>query len=209
MGQTSDELKAQLEEQRTFLGRDLVAIEDRVSPSRVMDRRTAKVRRGFHDARDRVMGSVDHATASVSSSGSSAGSAIADGAQRVAGAAGDVPDAARRQVKGSPLIAGGIAFGTGLLMAAVFAPTDAERHLTEGHEGQIRDAADSAKAAVTSVAQEAADHIKPEAQQAVADVRGTAQDAAAEVTQHASDAKDEVAAQATTAAGDIKGEATS
>jgi len=157
MGQTSDELKAQLEEQRTYLGRDLVAIEDRVSPSRVIDRRRTRMRQGWHDA--------------------------------------------RRQVQGSPLVAGAVAFGAGMLLAIALPPTEKERQLAEGHEDQLRSAADSAKQAVTSAAQDAADHLKPEAEQAMADVRDTASQAAEQVKQTAGSAKDDVAQQASSGAG--------
>jgi hypothetical protein len=199
MGQTSDELKAQLEEQRTYLGRDLVAIEDRVTPSRIIDRRRTRMRRGWHDMRDRVMGTVDDATSSVSSAGSATGGAVSEGAHRVAEVVGDVPDVARRQVQGSPLIAGAAAFGAGMLLAVALPPTEKERHLARDHEDELRRATDSAKQAVTSAAQDAADHLRPEAEQAMADVRDTASEAASQVKDAAAAAKDDVAQQTSSA----------
>jgi gas vesicle protein len=196
MGQTSDELKAQLEEQRTYLGRDLVAIEDRVTPSRIIDRRRTRMRRGWYDVRDRVMGTVDDATSSAASAGSSATSTVSDGVHRVAETVGDVPDVARRQVQGSPLVAGAVTFGAGMLLAVALPPTEKERRLAEDHEDELRRVADSAKQAVSSAAQEAADHLKPEAEQAMADVRDTATQAASQVKEAAGGANDDVGQQA-------------
>jgi gas vesicle protein len=181
MGQTSDQLKGRLEQQRSELGRDIVAIEDRVTPSRIVERRTTRIRLGWHDMRDRVMGTADQAASSASNARATASEVASDGAHRLAETVGEVPDAARRQVQGQPLVAGAVAFGAGLLLAVAVPPTDKERQLAEGHRDQIRDLADSTKQAVGSAAQEAAEHLRPEAERAIADVRDDAAEAATQV----------------------------
>ena len=49
MGQSPEELKDEIESTRADLGDTLEAIGDRVSPGRVIERRTARVRQGFAD----------------------------------------------------------------------------------------------------------------------------------------------------------------
>ena len=61
MGTTPDELRYELEQQRESLSRDLVAIGDRVSPGRMVERRKMAVRDSFGRARDAVMGARDTA----------------------------------------------------------------------------------------------------------------------------------------------------
>ena len=71
MGTTPDELRNELEQQRESLSRDLVAIGDRVSPNRIVERRRMAVRQSFGRAREAVMGAKDTAVTRQSSMGAS------------------------------------------------------------------------------------------------------------------------------------------
>ena len=58
MGQTTEELRTQIAEQRDDLGRELEAIGDRVSPGRMAQRRKAAVGERFTSVKERVMGTA-------------------------------------------------------------------------------------------------------------------------------------------------------
>ena len=65
MGQSPEELKQEIETTRSDLGETLDAIGDRVSPGRMIERRTNRVRQGVGGLRDRIMGFVDETTTSA------------------------------------------------------------------------------------------------------------------------------------------------
>ena len=67
MDQTTTQLRTQLAEHREEVGRDLNAIGDRISPSRMADRGKARMGQRVGRARDRVMGTADSARYAASS----------------------------------------------------------------------------------------------------------------------------------------------
>jgi ElaB/YqjD/DUF883 family membrane-anchored ribosome-binding protein len=215
MGQTTDELRDQLEDHRASISRDLVAIEDRVLPGRVLDRRKARARQGLQGLRDRVMGRVDSSTSAASDTVGSARdsmSSMKDSAgerlHEVAEQAGAVPDMAREQVTGAPLVAGGIAFGAGLLLAAAFPATQRERQVVSGHEGDIRAAVDEVKSEARDAAQGAVDHLRPQAEEAAGRLKDQVAGSAEHVQQEVASTKDDAMDQAARAAGTVKDAAT-
>ena len=115
MGEAAEELRGQLAQQRQDLSRDVEAIGDRVVPGRVVDRKKAAARQRFDRARDAVMGAADSATGRASDAMSS----VQDKASSLAGTVGDAPDMARERAQGSPVAAGLIAFGAGLLVGSL------------------------------------------------------------------------------------------
>ena len=102
MGQSPEELKDEIESTRADLGDTLEAIGDRVSPGRVIERRTARVRQGFAGFRDSVMGAAQD---TVESAKDRLGSTV-DGIR-------EAPATGRHQTEGRPLVMGGLAFGVG------------------------------------------------------------------------------------------------
>ena len=96
MGQSTEELKRDIEHTRADMSGTLDAIEDRVSPSRMIQRRKNRVAESVHALRERVMG------------------AASEMEHGVAAAAGDVtdtikdaPHAVARGTEGAPMVAGG------------------------------------------------------------------------------------------------------
>jgi hypothetical protein len=166
MGQTTEELTTEIADTRENLAADLDAFQDRVSPQAIMDRRKAAARSRLSGLRSRVMGSSD--------SGPSAGAT-----EKVQGAAGDAAGTAQSKVEGSPLTAGAIAFGFGMVIAAALPATETEAQAS----GRLVDAAhdqgavDAAKAA----GQDLASGLKESAGQAAQQVAETAKDSAATV----------------------------
>jgi len=174
MGQEPAELRRDIESRRDDLGETIDAIGDRVSPGRIMERRRNRMANGLSSFKERVMGTVDQRTGTMSDAAGS----IRDHAS---------PDAIKRQAAGSPLGAGLVAFGVGFLVAAAMPPTDTEADAA----ARAQDALEPAKEALIDAARNVASDVKEGAADAAQEVKSTASEAAGEV---AAAAKDEVAA---------------
>jgi hypothetical protein len=171
MGQgTEERMTNDIDRTRQELSRDVDALYDKVSPARVVERRKAAVRGRLSSMKDSVMGSAHGASGSASGA--------AHGVQDAAGAA---VHAVERRTEGSPIGAGLVAFGAGMVIAALIPASQKEAQVA----GQLVDAAkqspllDEAKAA----GQEMGEHLKDSAAWAVQEVKATAQDAASQVKQ--------------------------
>ena len=189
-------MKSDLERQRDALGDDLEAVGDRVSPGRMVERRRAALRQGFGRLRAKVMGTADSARGGMSDATSTVTDKTAETTQAVKDRVSDAPQALGSVTEGNPLAAGLIAFGAGLLTASLVPPTKQEHQAAE----QLKPMLDEAK----SMAQEAAEHLRPEAEDAVTQVREQAAGAAETVRDEASDAAQQVKSDATGAAEEIK-----
>jgi uncharacterized protein YjbJ (UPF0337 family) len=112
------------------------------------------------DTKDRVMGSAENITGLVG-----------DGAQQIGDAPHAAVDSVRSGTRGTPLVAGGIAFGIGVLVGSILPTSDTERrvgdqarHAIEPVEGELRD-----------MGREVADHLREPVQEAVETVKESAQ----------------------------------
>ena len=65
MGQSTHELRRDIERTRADLGDTLDAIGDRVSPGRMIERRKNRMSSGIRSVKDRVMGTVETRTRSA------------------------------------------------------------------------------------------------------------------------------------------------
>ena len=184
MTDSPDAIRADIEDTRRELGADVDALADKVNPSKIMDRQANKVRSAFSSVRERVMGTAQDMSDSVSS----AGSDVADGAR-------DVAHELKAKVEGNPLAVGLIAFGVGLVAASLIPASSREKELAESAREQARplvnevagvakdvaaDLKEPAQQAATAVkerAAEAVDHVKDEASDAAHDVHDRAQEA--------------------------------
>ena len=203
MGTRADELKSDLERQREALGEDLEAVGDRVSPGRVVDRRKAALRQGFGRLRDRVMGTADSARGGVSDAAGTASQKAGEATEAVKDRMTAAPQAVGSATEGNPLAAGLIAFGAGLLTASLVPPTQREHQAAEQLKPMLDDVRDEAE----TVAQEAAEHLRPQAEDAVAQVREQATSAAEAVKDEAVSATEQVKSDVGGAADEIKGAA--
>jgi ElaB/YqjD/DUF883 family membrane-anchored ribosome-binding protein len=163
MGQSTEELNSEIAGTRQALSSDLDALQDKVSPSAIIERRKAAARGRLSGIKDSVMGSSSAATSSVGDT--------AHGAVR----------SAESSVQGSPLAAGLVAFGTGLLVAALVPASAAEakagQKLVDTAKEHGQPVVDQAKAA----GQELAEGLKGPATDAVQEVKDTAQQSAGRV----------------------------
>ncbi|MEV0441339.1 DUF3618 domain-containing protein [Streptomyces spectabilis] len=152
MGSTPDRLRQETEDTRAHLSDSVDRLAERLSPPRVARRRASAVRARAATARDRVMGT----------------------ARATARQTGDTAGQARAQAQGSPLAAGAIAFGAGLLVGALFPPTDAETRVGQ----RVRNHADDLVGPVRETAREAGAELREPAREAASSVKDKAQEAA-------------------------------
>jgi gas vesicle protein len=211
-------IRQQIEDTRRELSYDVDALNEKVNPARVVDRRMTaakgrvarvkeKVMGSAHDTTARTQGLASNASGSVQGAASNAAGSVqnaassaADSVQNAASTAVDTvqqtPDMIVRQTQGNPLAAGLIAFGVGWLVSSLLPATEKERQLAQQAETAVKENKDALLAPAKQVAQEIGDELKPAAQEAVQEVKSTAQDAAQTVK-----------AEGQSAAQDVKGQA--
>ena len=163
MGSTPEELNTEIAGTRESLATDLDALQDRVSPQAVLDRRKAAVRSRAQGLRSRVMGSDDSSSGGLSSAGSSA------------------VDTAQHKVEGSPLAAGMVAFFAGVLVSAAIPATRTESRLSQKAVDTAKEHGQPAADAMKSAGQDMAEGLKDSAQQAVQEVKSSTQQSAQRV----------------------------
>ncbi|MDP9427750.1 MAG: DUF3618 domain-containing protein [Actinomycetota bacterium] len=211
-------IRRQIEETQRELSYDVDALNEKVNPSRVMDRRVSAAKGRFSRARDRVMGSAhdtraqaeyraqaaavtvqdraSSATGTVQDKAHGAAETVQDAAQQAAHAVQQAPDTIVRQTQGNPLAAGLIAFGVGWLVSSLMPASERERQLAQQAETAIRENKDTLLQPAKQAAQEIREELQPAAQQAAQEVRSTAQDAAQTVKQEGQSAAQDVQGQA-------------
>src|SRR4030095_2117660 len=161
MGQSAQQVRADIERTREDLGQDLDAIGDKISPRQAVRRRTDRVRGTLTSMRERVMGTAESATSTVTSEGSSVAGSVRDAASDVASSVADAasgaadtvrhaPDLVKRQTEGNPMAVGLIAFGLGALGGTI-RPGNTRRHrmtpqLREQAAGTLKGTARQARA---------------------------------------------------------------
>jgi len=120
----------------------------------------------------------------------------ADTGQQVAGSIGDAvtdaPNAVARKAQGSPIAAGMIAFGAGLLVSSLLPASRVEQQAAE----KVKDTAQPMVDDLTDTAKEIAGNLQEPAQHALEEVKSTATDAAVTVKDEATSAADDVKSQA-------------
>lgn len=184
MGQSTEELSTQIAGTRESLASDLDALQDRVSPSAIVERRKEAARSKVRSVKDKVMGSGGGGTTGTNS--------MASDAAGVRSSATDAKDAAGEAIDGSPLAAGLIAFGAGLLIAALIPATDTEQRASQKVVDAAQPLADEAK----SIGQEVGTSLKDSATEAAQQVKQSAQDSAQHVQEEGKSAADNVRSEA-------------
>jgi hypothetical protein len=189
MGQSTEELSTDIAQTRNSLASDLDALQDRVSPSAIVERRKAAARGRMRQVRQRLMGTVHDARSTTASGMSSAG-----------GSAHQTVEAAQQKAQekydGAPLAAGLVAFGAGMVLASLIPASEKEavaagkvvesakehgQPLVEEAKGQAQQLAQQAGQTATQAVQEVkdtategADRVRSEGQSAADSVRDEA-----------------------------------
>ena len=200
-------IRRQIEDTRRELSYDVDALNEKVNPARVVDRRVSAAKGRITNLKEKVMGSAhdtassthgvaSHAAGSVQGAASSAVGTVQDAASSAVGAVQQAPDAVVRQTQGNPLAAGLIAFGVGWLVSSLMPASEKEKQLAQQAESAVREHKDALLEPAKQAAQEIGDQLKPAAQDAVESVKATAQDAAATVKDEGQTAVQDVQGQA-------------
>ncbi|SDO20617.1 Protein of unknown function [Cryobacterium flavum] len=122
---TPDQIRSDIERTRRELGGDVDALADKVTPSKIIQRQTDKVKSAFGSVSERVMGAATQT-----------GDAVSSATHTI----GDLPHQAANKAKGNPMAVELIAFGIGWLAASLVPASD------------VKDEAASAKETVTETA---------------------------------------------------------
>jgi hypothetical protein len=202
-----DVIRRQIEDTRRELSYDVDALNEKVNPARVVDRRVTAAKGRLTSVKEKVMGSAHDTTSSaqgiasdaagsVQDAASSAAGTVQDAASSAAGAIQQAPDAVVRQTQGNPLAAGLIAFGVGWLVSSLLPASEKEKQLAQQAESAVREHKDAILEPAKQAAQEIGEQLKPAAQEAVESVKSTAQDAAATVKEEGQSAAADVQGQA-------------
>jgi hypothetical protein len=181
MSNDPEHIRREIERTRSELSDNVNALGDKVNPGSIAKRQVSRVRGAATSVKEAVLGSASDA---------------ADTGQQVATTMGDAvsdaPSAVARKAQGSPIAAGLIAFGAGLLVSSLLPASKVEQQAAE----KVKDTAQPMVENLTETAKEVAGNLKEPAQQAVEEVKSTATDAAATVKDEATSAADDVKSQA-------------
>jgi hypothetical protein len=180
MGQESEELRVDIERRRESMTGTIDAIEDRVVPGRIIERRRQAARQWVGGVRERVMGPPQ----TLKHQASSAADRMGEGMSQVTDKISDAPAQLQQATAGSPLIAGAVAFGIGALIAAVLPETEPERRVIQAVQPQV----DAATDALKDAGQQALETAKGSAQEAAGELKESATDHARQVADQAKDA---------------------
>jgi len=170
MGTEQDQLKAEIDRTRAELGSNVDTLTDRVSPSRVVERRMQSARDAARGVRSTVMGAPSSAASELQGMGGSATSTV------------------RQKAAGNPLAAGLVAFGGAWLVSSLIPSSQREQQLASDTKDFAQDHAEPIKQEVQRAVSEGASGLKDQAQSAAQSVKQTATDAADRVKESATQA---------------------
>src|SRR3712207_1406509 len=171
-----DVIRRQIEETRSNLSYDVDALNEKVNPTRVVDRRVGKAKSTVTGLKDKVFGAAHSGGQHAQGTASNAAGTVQDAASTAMGAVQQAPDTIQRQTQGNPLAAGLIAFGVGWLVSSLLPTSEKEKQLAAQAESAVKEHSQPLVEQAKSVAQEIGDNLKPAAQDAVQSVKETAQE---------------------------------
>ena len=200
MAEDPQTLRRDIEQTRRHLTDDVDALADKVSPRRMVHRRTDAARNRLLMMRHRVMGTTEQAKHAAESTAHDAVSSVQDAGSRIGEAVGSAPAKAIEQTRGAPLAAGMVAFAAGWVIAAALPPTSRERELAakakdsagEPVMERVGELAQDLKENLREPAQEAVDHLKDSTAQAADEVKQESRSAAENVKEQTTESTDSV-----------------
>lgn len=184
------EVRGDIEATRERLGSHLDTLSDKVAPSKVAERRVDDARRAASTVREKVMGAARQtrdqmgdadSTGRMGDQMQTAASSLRETAGNAKETVASAPGAVRRGAEGSPLAAGLIAFGMGVLASSLIPASQRE----EQAGGRLKEQAGRLAEPLKDSAREVSDELRPQAQEVAESVRSGARDAAAQVRESA------------------------
>jgi uncharacterized protein DUF3618 len=223
-----DQIRREIERTQAHLSNDVDALTEKVTPSRIVERRVDRAKDTASRLKDKVMGSdsgptnpygrhtgqsVQGMAGSVAGTASATASSISDTASDAASSAAaavqEAPHAVRRQTQGNPLAAGLIAFGAGWLISSLLPASRREQELAEQAKNKATELGQPLAEAAKQAATEMKDNLQEPAQQAVESVKSTATDAGRTVADEGRYAAQDVHSSTQDAAGTVRHNASS
>ncbi|TFC27576.1 DUF3618 domain-containing protein [Cryobacterium sp. TMT2-18-3] len=168
-----DILRAEIEKTRRELGSDVDALADKVTPDKIMQRQTEKVKGAVGSVKDKLMGSASDA---------------GDSLNGVSEDASGLAHQAAQKAKGTPLAIGLIAFGVDWLASSLVPASPTEKRIA----GNVAEAAEPLVQEVTDAAKQVGENLKQPLSDAAEAVKETATDAAGTVQTETTDAAGQV-----------------
>lgn len=208
MGQDPEELRREIEQTRAELTTDVDALTEKVTPSRVVERRVEKTKAGVIGLKEKVMGTTHEKASSVGDglaaarntvadrspggSDSASGGGVSDKLHAATGKLHSAKDGTsgaaatlREKSEGNPLAAGIVAFGIGWLISSLLPASEKETQAAGKLVETAKEHAGEVKEQLTDAAKSLVDELQPAAEEAVASVKATATDAASQVKETA------------------------
>jgi hypothetical protein len=215
-----DVIRRQIEDTRANLSYDVDALNEKVNPTRVVDRRVGKAKSTVTGLKDKVFGSAQEhghqaggtaqqVAGSVQGAASNAAGTVQDAASTAVGAVQSAPQTIQRQAQGNPLAAGLIAFGVGWLVSSLLPTSEKEKQLAAQAESAVKEHSQPLVDQAKHAAQEIGDNLKPMAQDAVESVKSTAQEGVEAVKSEGQSAAQDVQGQAQESRQTVQGQAKS
>ena len=171
-----DVIRRQIEETRANLSYEVDALNEKVNPSRVVDRRVGKAKSSVAGMKDRVFGAAHDTGHQAGGVAHNASGQVQGAAHDAMGAVQQAPGQLKTQAQGNPLAAGLIAFGVGWLVSSLLPTSEKEKQLAQQAETAVKEHSQPLVDQAKNVAQEIGENLKPAAQDAVQSVKATAQD---------------------------------
>lgn len=181
MTNNPEEIRRDIERTRRELSSNVDALTDKVSPSRVMERRVERARGAVTSVKEKVMGTTSDTTGSAKDTMSSAASSVSGAASSVADTASAAPQMARQRTQGNPLAAGLIAFGAGWLISSILPASEKEQQAAAAIKDKASEHSDKVTGPLSEAAHQVTDNLREPAQQAAESVKSTATDAVSTV----------------------------
>ncbi|WP_028651760.1 DUF3618 domain-containing protein [Nocardioides halotolerans] len=189
MGQGTEELTSQIEDTRQRMASDLDTLQDRVSPAAIVERRKQAVRGRFASMKDQVMGTAQGATSSVSGAVSSSGESLSS-------TGASMSSTAQERFEGTPLAAGLVAFGAGVVLASLMPASRLEAEAAHWVVETAKEHGQPLLDEARSAGEEAVDRVKQSAMDSAQQVKESAQDSAQTVAEEAQSSTEAVRDQA-------------
>jgi len=193
VGQTPDELRRDIESTREHLGDTLGAIEDRVSPRAIMERRRSAMSDRWRSVREAVMGRADEFSSSTNGAVHGAAITASDTVR-------EAPHMVAQQTQGNPWAAGFIAFGAGLLAAQLMPTTRVEQEQAGRVIEEAKPLAEEAK----QMAGEIGSDVAQQGRERVEALKGDVADAAGALRDTGRSATDDTREAGRAAAQDVR-----
>ncbi|MDR6173222.1 vacuolar-type H+-ATPase subunit H [Nocardioides zeae] len=197
MGQSPEELTAEIARTRGALASDLDELQDKVSPSAIVDRKKAAARDRVLGVREKVMGGANDARGKVAGGAEGASNAASNAASQAVDSAHQAAETAQQRYDGAPLAAGVAVFGLGMVISALLPASKVEARaaaqVTDTIKEQAAPLVDDARAAAADVGQS----LRDSAASSVEEVKQTAQDAASHVQEEGASSAQNVRSETT------------